>query len=215
MRKEDMTGRRFGLLEVVRPDSNVKNGKTKWICRCDCGSVRSVYTYNLKNGHTISCGCESLRKRTAARTTHSKTKTRLYRIWAKMKARCTHPGDRAYGRYGGRGITVCEDWLSFEPFEKWAVCNGYSDELTIDRRNNNLGYSPENCRWATSKQQANNTRKNRVIERDGVSRTLAEWGDITGIQPTTIAYRLKIGWTVETALTAPVRGATDNGGHTV
>lgn len=206
MRKEDVAGRRFGLLTVVRPDLSCKNGKTKWVCQCDCGSVRSVYTYNLKNGHTTSCGCESLRKRTEARTTHNKSKTRLYRIWAKMKARCTYPGDRAYSKYGGRGITVCDEWLSFEPFEKWALENGHSGELTLDRINNSLGYSPDNCRWATPKQQANNTRKNRVIECNGVSRTLAEWADITGIRPMTIAHRLNAGWDAESALTIPVRG---------
>ena len=204
-----MTGRTFGLLTVVRPDPHYKNGKTKWICQCDCGSVRSVYTYNLKNGHTGSCGCEFSRERATARTTHNKTKTRLYRIWAKMKARCTHPGDRAYSRYGGRGITVCDEWLSFEPFEEWAVLNGYSAVLTLDRRNNNLGYSPENCRWATPKQQANNTRKNRVIKYNGVSHTLAEWADITGIRAMTIAYRLNAGWGTEEALFTPVRRAVN------
>lgn len=209
MCREDIAGRRFGLLTVVRPDPDSKNGKTKWICVCDCGATRSVYTYNLKNGHTTSCGCESLRKRTAARTTHSKSKTRLYHIWAKMKARCVSPSDRAYDRYGGRGITICDEWLSFEPFEKWALENGCSSELTLDRKNNNLGYSPENCRWATPKQQANNTRKNRVIECNGVSHTLAEWADITGIRPMTIAYRLDAGWDVEAALFSPVRGAAN------
>ena len=205
MRREDMTGRKFGLLTVVRPDPDAKNWKTKWICQCDCGSVRSVYTYNLKNGHTKSCGCESARKRLAARTTHNKSKTRLYRIWAKMKARCTYPGDRAYNEYGGRGITVCDEWLSFEPFESWSVCNGYSSELTLDRVNNDLGYSPDNCRWATPKQQANNTRKNRVIEYNGISRTLAEWANVTGIRSATIAHRLNVGWSVEDALRKEVR----------
>ncbi len=210
MHREDVTGRRFGLLTVLRPDPDVTGRKTKWICQCDCGSVRSVYTYNLKNGHTTSCGCESLRKRTAARTTHNKSRTRLYRIWAKMKARCTYPGDRAYDKYGGRGITVCESWLSFEPFEEWSLKNGYSSELSLDRVDNNLGYSPDNCRWATPKQQANNTRKNRIIECNGISRTLAEWADITGVRPMTIAYRLNNGWDVEAALNTPV-GRSANG----
>ena len=209
MRREDLAGKRFGQLTVVHLDPSYKNGKTKWICRCDCGAVRSVYTYNLKNGHTTSCGCESLRKRTAARTTHHKTKTRLYGIWSNMKARCTYPGDHAFPRYGGRGITVCEEWLSFELFYEWAVLNGYSDELTLDRKNNNLGYSPENCRWATAKQQANNTRKNRIIECEGVSHTLAEWAGITELKPMTIAYRLNAGWSIEAALTRPVRGLAD------
>ena len=209
MRKEDITGQKFGLLTVIRPDPNYQAGKTKWICQCDCGAVCSVYTYNLKNGHTGSCGCESRRKRIAARITHHKSKTRIYRIWAKMKARCTYPGDHAYSRYGGRGITVCDEWLSFEPFEKWSVHNGYSDELTLDRQNNSLGYSPENCRWATPKQQANNTRRNRIIEYNGASLTLSEWGEATGIQPMTIAYRLNSGWSVEDALTMPVGGVAE------
>ena len=161
--------------------------------------------YNLKNGHTQSCSCLSLEKRVAARTTHHETGTRLYQIWFHMKRRTTNVNDREYSYYGGRGITICDEWLSYEPFRDWALQNGYSAELSIDRIDNNKGYCPENCRWTTQKVQSNNTRKNRIIECDGTSHTLAEWGDITGINATTIAYRIKKGMTVRDALFTPVR----------
>lgn len=210
MRYEDLTGRRFGRLIVLeRTDSHIKkNGdkQTAFLCRCDCGNVRKVLAYNLKNGHTTSCGCEAFRKRVAAKTTHNEAGTRLYRIWTKMKGRCTNPNDPAYKRYGGCGRTLCEEWKHYERFRDWALANGYADNLSIDRINNEKGYSPDNCRWATPKQQANNTRKNRIIEFNGETHTLSEWGEITKIKPITIAYRLNNGWDVESALTSPVRG---------
>jgi hypothetical protein len=126
-----------------------------------------------------------------------------------MKDRCNNPKDPRYVDYGGRGISVCEEWeTSYEVFRNWAYENGYSETLTLDRENNDLGYSPDNCRWVTPKEQANNTRKNRIITFDSESHTLSEWGDLVGIKPITIAYRLKAGWSVESALFTPVRGDT-------
>ena len=204
----DLTGQRFGRLTVIeRSDIIKRSGKreTAFLCKCGCGKECVVMAYNLKNGHTQSCSCLSLKKRVAARTTHHETGTRLYQIWFHMKRRTTNVNDREYSYYGGRGITICDEWLSYEPFRDWALQNGYSAELSIDRIDNNKGYCPENCRWTTQKVQSNNTRKNRIIECDGTSHTLAEWGDITGINATTIAYRIKKGMTVRDALFTPVR----------
>lgn len=211
MRYEDLTGRRFGRLIVLeRTDSHIKkNGdkQTAFLCRCDCGNVRKVLAYNLKNGHTLSCGCLSFEHRTKARTKHGETGTRLYRIWHHMKERCNDNKNARFTDYGGRGIKVCNEWqCSYETFREWATSNGYTDMLTLDRKNNNDGYCPENCRWVTAKEQANNTRKNRLITYKNITHTLAEWSDIVKIKPSTIANRINSGWTIEDALFKPLRG---------
>lgn len=139
---------------------------------------------------------------------HGMRHTRLYNIWRSMNQRCYNPNTLNFDRYGGRGIEVCEEWrYSFITFRDWAVANGYSDELTIDRKEVNGNYEPSNCRWATVKEQANNKRNSRVIEFNGVSHTLGEWSTITGIRVATIWARLRNGWAVEDALTLiPVVG---------
>ena len=140
---------------------------------------------------------------------HGMRYTRLYNIWRSMNQRCRNPKSYNYERYGGRGITVCEEWHQFIPFRDWAMKNGYADNLTIDRKDTNGNYEPGNCRWATPKEQANNKRSNRHIELDGVSHTLAEWEGITGIKLNTIWARLDRGWPAERALTAPVKFYSD------
>lgn len=211
MRYEDLTGKRFGRLTVLeRTDNHIKkNGdkETAFLCCCDCGNVRKVLAYNLKSGHTLSCGCLGLEHRTKTRTKHGETGTRLYRIWHHMKERCNDNKNARFFDYGGRGIKICEEWqISYEAFREWAVSNGYADTLTLDRINNDKGYSPGNCRWVTPKEQANNTRKNRLISYKNITHTLAEWADIVKIKPVTIAYRLNSGWTIEDALFKPLRG---------
>lgn len=121
-----------------------------------------------------------------------------------MKDRCYREGSSAYEHYGGRGISVCNEWQhSFEAFRDWALANGYRDDLTIDRKDVNGDYCPENCRWATLKEQGNNKRYNHLVEYKGETHTLSEWSEITGIQCGTLYYRLKV-WSVEDALTKPV-----------
>jgi hypothetical protein len=210
----DLTGQRFGRLTVLyRKDIFKKSGKkeTAYMCKCDCGTERCIVAYNLKNGHTVSCGCQSLENRTKARTTHHLTGTRIYRIWRGMKTRCENKNDYHYEWYGARGIKVCEEWQTFEPFYDWAMANGYKENLALDRIDNDGDYEPSNCRWATQKEQSNNTRRNRQIVHNGVSHTLAEWADIANIRPITLAYRIKSGWDMDKALNTPVRRSVN--GH--
>lgn len=172
-RKVDLTGQKFGYLTVLRFDENPSNKRTKWICACKCGNLASVQTQQLKQGKTISCGC---RRYETKNQTHGMRHTRLYAIWCGMKKRCSNESEKSYSRYGGRGITVCEEWASdFIPFYNWSMENGYEEHLTIDRIDNEKGYCPENCRWITQAEQQGNKTNNILVEHNGETKTLAEW----------------------------------------
>ena len=201
------------LTVLYRDDLIKKDGKkeTAYICKCDCGNKRKVLAYNLKNGHTQSCGCQSLENRIKAKTTHHKVGTRIYRIWRGMKTRCENSKDYHYEFYGKRGIKVCDEWQKFEPFYKWATENGYAEHLTLERINNDGNYEPSNCRWATVKEQCNNRRTSRFITYNNVTRTLSEWAEIANMKPGSLAYRLKCGWSMEEALSTPIRRSVN--GH--
>lgn len=156
-----MEGKKFNRLTVIRKTDIRQNRKIMWECVCDCGTVLLVQSSNLRNGNTKSCGCLQREKVLNMKMKHGKSGTRLHRIWKAMKTRCSNPNFHQYRDYGGRGITVCEEWeQSFESFHEWAIAHGYTDELTIDRINNDLGYCPQNCRWATRKEQNLNKRNN-------------------------------------------------------
>ena len=174
--KLDLAGRRFGKLTVIEEVGRTQNGKVIWKCKCDCGGETNAIASNLKNGISKSCGCqrtETLMKRS---TTHGGRRTRLYQIWCNMKQRCKNVN---YPDYGGRGIEVCEEWKnSFEAFRDWALANGYRDDLTIERKDVNGDYCPENCTWATRKAQNNNTRNNHFIEYNGQTKTISQWAEI-------------------------------------
>ena len=173
-----------------------------WMCRCKCGTERAVRGYNLRNGTSKSCGCLSAEMTKERSTTHGMTGTRLYKIWGQMIQRTTNKNDPWYSYYGGRGIVVCEEWRnSFEPFKAWAVENGYKDNLTLDRRNNEEGYSPENCRWVTRAVQEENTRRTHFLTYKGKTKSITEWAKATGIKRSVLYDRInKMGWDIERAL---------------
>ena len=250
---EDLSGKRYGKLVVLNLDENQENGKDKrWICRCDCGKIKTVTSYHLKSGHTTSCGCNraidiqgkkfgrlTVIKRSEKRDSsgnvywicrcdcgnetevqgrslrkglivscgcyhkekaefinkkHGKSRTRIYNILCTMKNRCYLQSDEKYPEYGGRGIKICDEWMGehgFESFIKWAEENGYKQNLTIERIDVDGNYEPSNCRWATPKEQMQNTRRSRYVKYDGEIYSISELADKLNITYMTAWHRFR------------------------
>lgn len=216
--KDDLTGQRIEgtMLVVIKQVEDYITPSTgkhiaRWLVQCDCGSKPfEINGINLKYGRTKSCGClrreQLIARNKEIKVTHGLVGTRIYNIWRGMIRRCYFPGLKAYANYGGRGIKVCDEWKdSVATFYEWAINNGYQDNLTIDRINNDGNYEPSNCRWTTYKIQGNNTRSCRYIEYDGKKLTISQWAEETGIGRKTIERRLNVGWSVEDALTISPR----------
>ncbi len=187
--KHDLTGQRFGRLTVLEFVPNDKPS-SYWKCKCDCGNTSIVWCGNLKNGTTKSCGCWNRERAFATHLKHGKYHTRLRRIWQQIKDRCNNSKTKIYKYYGGRGITVCDEWKNdFQAFYDWAMTNGYSDSLTIDRINYNGNYEPSNCRWVDMTIQNRNKKNNIVVECHGNSMCLAEASEVSGINCKTLYTR--------------------------
>jgi len=199
----DIDGQRFGKWLVTS-----YAGRGWWDCRCDCGTVRKLQGYALRKGQSTQCrNCGNrIKANLGQRFIHGHSDGRLHRIWSMMKARCYRRSSPDYHRYGGRGITICDAWSEFLPFYNWALANGYDDRLTIDRRDNSLGYSPENCRWITRTAQNRNRRDNVRFAWRGRQLMLSEIAEIVGISHSTLRRRVvRDGWDLERAARQPVK----------
>lgn len=202
----DLVGGKYGRLTVIERAGSTVHKKALWRCRCDCGKEVVVIGSHLLKGNTNSCGCYKSDKTSERMSSHKKSKTRLYHIWKNMRQRCENPNKPDYLYYGGKGVIVSESWSEYSSFEKWALANGYANNLTIDRINVNGNYCPENCRWVTMTEQARNMSRNRIITYKGESHCLSEWGEMLGISAKVLGHRINTyGWSIERAFTTPVR----------
>jgi len=194
-----MAGQRFGRWLVIKR-ANSMNGNIRWLCRCACGTEKTVDGAALRREDSTSCGCrwgENLR-------THGMCTTKTYRIWASMKQRCADLNCKSYKNYGGRGICVCERWI--ESFPNFLSDMGESPKgCWLDRIDNNSHYSPTNCRWATPRQQANNTRRNVFVAVAGETLTVSQWARRNGLRPHTVHARIRRGWPPEMAVSDPLK----------
>lgn len=189
MRKNDLTGKKFGRLTVLKKDGK-ENGNQMYLCQCECGNTVRVYHSNLTRGLSKSCGCLQKEETSKRFTKHGMRNSKLYNTYTNMMNRCNDPKNKRYSSYGGRGIKVCDAWSQgFERFMEWALSSGYVEGLTIDRIDVDGDYCPKNCRWATVKQQANNQRKTIFIEIESQKKSLKEWTSFMGWKYGTYAAR--------------------------
>lgn len=198
---KDLSGQQFGYLTAIKPVRKPGYKHLFWRCQCVCGNFKISAASDLKRSPHGSCGCKTREVQSRARRTHGMSKHPAFAVWRSMKSRCHRSTHQAWKNYGGRGITVCKRWRdSFENF--WTDMGPtYRPGLTLDRRDNNGNYTPANCHWTTPTEQAANTRNNRILETPWGRMPLAQAARKSGINATTIAYRLQNGWDVETALT--------------
>lgn len=187
-----LIGKKFGLLTVLEKTCLREHRHIIYKCQCDCGNIAYVSSNKLKRANTKSCGCL---KHAGNNTIHGKTKTRLYSIWSSMKQRCYNKTCKDYKYYGERGIKVCQEWLNdFQMFYNWATENNYRDDLTIDRVDNNKGYSPDNCHWADMQTQNSNQHKNIFLTYNGKCNTISWWSKLLDIPRSTISWRKSHGY---------------------
>lgn len=199
----DHTGERFGNLVALKHEIRLtKHGKAAfWYCRCDCGTEKWVSANNLTRGSAKSCGCKMNDNPQNKPNPLKLNNPRLYSIWTGMKIRCLNPNSARYSDYGGRGITICEDWKSFDDFCLWALSNGYEDGLTIERLDNDKSYCPSNCTWITKSEQNKNKRNLRMYTYNGETKHLAEWSRQYNIKYNLLYDRLNLGIPFERAIT--------------
>jgi hypothetical protein len=209
--KKDLLGQTFGELKVIAEDESTRHG-VRWRCLCNhCGLETVVYANALTSGRQVSCGCVGHKNRLKKTTKHGHNTRSVrrseYSIWSSMKDRCTNKNNPQYKDYGGRGIYVCPEWLdSYETF--FEDMGPRPKDLTIERIDNDGPYAPWNCRWATHKEQQNNMRTNHNLTFNGKTLSIAEWAREIGVSSNTLYTRiLTKGWSIEKALTTPLRGS--------
>lgn len=196
----DLIGKKFGKLTIIKRVENDKNDRTQYLCKCDCGKEKIIRGSSITSGNTRSCGCLSGRKKT-----QELYNTRIYKIWSNIKSRCTNPNYKRFQDYGGRGISVCKDWNKFDNFKDWAMSNGYADNLTIDRIDNNGNYEPNNCRWVTQKINSHNKRNNLYFTHQNKTQCLKEWAEELNIDYILLYNRIiKRKWNFEKAIITPI-----------
>ena len=179
-RRKSLTGQRFGRLVVVKNVEPDKYGASRYLCRCDCGNQTIVGISKLRSGDTWSCGCAKYKHGDCKRSGHDP----LYIVWSRMKSRCFNPNEKEYKNYGGRGISICDEWKNdYTSFRNWAKSNGYKHGLEIDRIDNNQGYCPDNCRWVTTKENCRNKSNNRNLTALGKTQCMSAWAEEIGLTP--------------------------------
>ena len=204
--KYDLIGQRFGKLTVKYLTEDKSHGEKHWMCVCDCGNNHVTTSSNLIHGTSKQCHKCAMKQAGMSNRIHGTEPIELWRVYQNMKTRCINPKYCLYHRYGGRGITICDEWMnSFTSFREWAFKNGYKPELSLDRINNDGNYCPENCKWSTVIEQANNRRNNRMITINGETDTMANWSRRTGIPYWVIQKRLGCGWSENDAVTIPYK----------
>lgn len=203
---KDISAQRFGRLIALSPSGRSNDRQVVWLCQCDCGNTSKVKSGNLRSGTTNSCGCLQTESRYIKK--HAGVDTPEYGSWRSMLSRCANVKNNVFHRYGGRGIKVCDRWLEFSNFYM-DMGQKPTPKHTIDRIDSNGDYCPENCRWATQKEQQNNRGDNRIIECNGISKNLSEWASESGIDASLINWRIKSGWSIREALTQKPRAYHD------
>jgi hypothetical protein len=202
-------GDRYGRLVIVQ-ESGKQNGYRRFLCKCDCGTEKNIDLRQLRSGDTKSCGCYKndifLKRNTKHGLSGGRNKiTHLYNVWLAMRQRCLNKNNPNYKNYGQRGIRICEEWDDYEIFHNWAMSNGFAENFTIERIDNNSGYNPSNCTWIPQSKQSCNTRRNKRITFNGKTRILKEWATELEIKYDTLFGRLARGWDVKEAFTTPLQ----------
>lgn len=200
----DRTGHIYGRFIVLSLDASNQKKDARWICRCECGTIKSILAMTLSRGDSKSCGCLLKELASIRATTHGQTKSMEHRSWDSMRQRCNNSKHHAFTNYGGRGIKICERWSIFENFLE-DMGPRRSLKYSLDRINNDGNYEPENCRWATEAEQKLNRSDSHIIEFNGVKKNLCTWAKENGISFSALSQRLKAGWDFERAIKQPLR----------
>lgn len=203
---KDLAGKRFGRLKCIKiAKKRFKGERIRWVCECSCGNSVEIFSENLLSGNTKSCGCLS-HERIAS---HGMSNSRIYQLWSQMKQRCNNENNLHYKNYGGRGIKLCDDWISFKSFYDWAILNGYGDRLTIERLDNDKGYSSDNCTFVTKSEQSKNRRVNYRVNINGSVMCLYDACKHLNIDYSLVQNRIKnLNWPVDKALYTPRKKKT-------